>query len=208
MTEEARQRLQELRKERRGDLARNALTIASCTSTVVMAIVLWFVTSNLERNTDTYVQAAQNTVKDLCVVAEKNEPLPADSKKDCDAAKRNELPQALQSVVDNPDPNDPERQDSEYQDPENQDPEVQDSETQDPEIQDPENQDPESDEMENQEDEVQDEEIQESEIQEPEEQNAPVCPPGYSQQPFHYFGPDGVDNTGDEEDWLLCKKVV
>lgn len=35
----------------------------------------------------------------------------------------------------------------------------------------------------------------------------PNCPDGYIQSPFHYFGPDGLDGTGDEEDWLLCKKV-
>jgi hypothetical protein len=34
----------------------------------------------------------------------------------------------------------------------------------------------------------------------------PACPVGYTAQPFHYFGADGIDNTGDEEEWFLCKE--
>jgi hypothetical protein len=207
MNEEARQRLNELRKERRGDLARNAFAISSGITTVIMALVLYFVVDGLEKDTAAYVQTAQQTVKGACQAAEGN-PLPATVQRDCQAAGRNELPQVLQSVVDNPDPDDPENQDSEIQESE-----VQDSETQDPEVQDTEGQDPEAEESEIQdpelqEEEVQEPEIQEPEIQDPEEQGAPVCPAGYERGPYHWFGPDGVDNTGDEEDWLVCKKVV
>lgn len=134
----------------------------------------------------------------------------ADQLRDSGQTPRVEIP----SPVDDIDPNDPEIQDEEQQEGERQDHEVQDPDFNDPEIQDPEQQDeenqqdevndPDPDDPEIQDPETQDEEIQESEIQEPENQEAPVCPEGYSQQPFRYFGPDGIDNTGDEQDWILC----
>lgn len=215
MTEDARQRIEELQKKRRGEFVRNALLIFTSVSTAVMALVLFFVLSQFKAATTVYVEEAQSAVKGACTAAE-GRPLPEEVRKNCDAAERNELPQELQSAVDNPDPDDPENQDPELQDSEIQNSEIQESESQDPEIQDPENQDQESqeseindpdpDDPETQDEEVQEGEIQESEVQDPEEQNAPACPSGYSQKTFRYYGPDGINNTGDEQDWLLCVK--
>lgn len=203
MTEEARQRIDELRKERRGILVRNYLLIGTSTATLLMALVLFTTLARQDEALVVYVQEAQKTVKVACEAAE-GEPLPADVQRSCNAAKRNEFPKVLDSVVDNPDPNDPEIQDSEKQESETQDPEVQDPESPDGEVDDPDPDDPETQDEETQEEEVQESEIQEPEIQEPEEQNSPVCPTGYSQKTFHYFGPDGQDGTGDEQEWLLC----
>jgi hypothetical protein len=216
MNEEAEKRIDDIRRERRGNLARNAFAISSGLTTILMAIVLWFVVDGILSQATAYVQTAQQTVKGACKAAE-GQPLPQDVSRDCQAAERNELPQVLQSVVDNPDPDDPENQDSENQDSENQESEVQDSETQDPEIQDTEAQDPELD----------DQPVPGPTGAEgpmgptgpegptgatgppgPAGPAGPQCSPGYAPGPFHYFGPDGVDNTGDEEDWLICKKVV
>lgn len=210
MTEEARQRIEELQKNKRGIIFRNTLLFFTSMTTLLMAMVLYFVLGDIERETNVYVQEAQETVKGACRAAQ-GEVLPANIEEGCEAARRGELPQQLQSIVDNPDPNDPEFQDEERQEGESQEPEVQDPETQDPESQDPEapdteENDPEVDDPEIQEEENQEGEIQEPEIQEPEEQGAPVCATGYTQKTFHYFGPDGVDNTGDEQDWLLCVK--
>ena len=203
MTEEARQRIDELQKQKRGVRLRNYLLIFTSTATMLMALVLWSVLARTDQAVNVYVQEAQKTVKVACKAAE-GEPLPAEVQESCDAAKRNELPSVLQSVVDNPDPNDPEFQDPENQDSETQEPEVQDQESQDPELPDGEVDDPENDDPEIQEEEVQEGEIQEPEIQEPEEQGAPVCPEGWTRMEFHWYGRDGQDNTGDEQDWLLC----
>jgi hypothetical protein len=134
----------------------------------------------------------------------------ADQLRDLGVRPRTEIP----PPVDNIDPDDPEIQDSEQQDGEIQDPEVQDPDPNDPEVQDGDPDDPEQqqdevndldpDDPEIQDEEVQEDEIQESEIQEPENQNAPVCPPGYSQQPFVWNGPDNVPGTEDDRNWILC----
>jgi hypothetical protein len=205
MNEEARQRIDELQKERRGGIFRNALLIVTSASTVVMAFVLWVFLNEKDRDVNVYVQEAQRTVRVACQAAE-GEPLPAEVQQACNAAERNELPSVLQSVVDNPDPDDPEIQESERQDPEAQDPEIQDPEGQESEVPDSETNDPDPDDPETQEDEIQEGEIQEPEIQDPEEQGAPICSPGYSRQEFHWYGRDGVDNTGDEQDWEICVK--
>jgi hypothetical protein len=215
MNKEAQQRIDELRKEKRGEIARNVMLIFTSTATLLMALVLWIVLSQWERETTVYVQEAQDTVKSACRAAE-GEALSAEVQKNCQAAERNELPQQIQSAIDNPDPNDPEFQDPERQESEQQDQETQDQETQDPESQEPElpdteMNDPDPDNPETQDEEIQDEEIQEGEIQDPEiqdpeEQGYPVCSAGYSQREFHWYGRDGVDNTGDEQDWLICIK--
>jgi hypothetical protein len=210
MTEEARQRIDELHRQQRGILLRNYLLIFTSTATILMALVLWAVSARNNQALTVYVQEAQSTVNAACQAAE-GRTLPASVQQSCEAAQRNELPQVLESAVNDPDPDDPEyqdqeRQEAELQDSETQDPEVQDQETQEPESPDNEIDDPDPDDPEIQEDEVQEGEIQEPEIQDPEQQGAPVCPSGYSQKTFHYFGPDGVDNTGDEQDWLLCVK--
>lgn len=210
MTDEARQRIDELQKERRGALWRNSLLIFTSTATVLLALVLFTVLRQQDQEINVYVEEAQKTVKVACEAAE-GQPLPADVRASCEAAKRNELPSAIQSVVDNPDPDDPEQQESEDQEPENQEPEIQDPENQETEIpdtetDDPENDNPELDDPELQEEELQEGEIQDPEIQEPEEQGAPVCRAGWTEMEFHWYGRDGVDNTGDEQDWLICVK--
>jgi len=177
-----------------------------------MALVLWAFLARDQRAINVYVQEAQQTMKAACEAAG-NTRLPNDVRQNCEAAKRNELPEVLQSVVDNPDPNDPELQDPEKQDretqeSESQDPEVQETELQEGEIQESEIDDPDPDDPEEQESEVQEGEIQEPEVQEPEQQNSPACPTGYSQKVFQYYGPNGVDEPGDpggdDQYWLIC----
>lgn len=212
MTEEATQRINEIKAKRRGDLARNIVLIASCLSSAFMAGIVGLVVTQERQVAGEYVVAAQKTVKTVCKAADEKA-LSANAKRDCQAAEENRLPQELLRVVDNPDPNDPEFQDSESQEPEQQESESQDPEVQDPEVPDAETNDPDPvddtdlNDPEVDDPEVQDAEVQDPEVQEPEEQNAPVCPDGYARAPFHYFGPDGIDNTGDEEDWIVCKKV-
>lgn len=205
MTEEARQRIQELQKEKKGQLFRNTLLIFTSVSTVLMALVLLFVTSRLQAETTVFVEEAQKTVKGACAAAE-GQVLPTDVRQGCEAAQQNKLPEVLQSVVDEPDPDDPEVQDSETQDPEIQDSEVQDSEVDDPPVPGPtgaqgiagtngEN-------GKNGEDGA----IGPTGPTGPQGPPGPNCPENYVLTNFHYFGPDGVDNTGDEQEWLICIK--
>jgi hypothetical protein len=206
MTEEAEERIAELRRAKRGELLRGLLMVASCLATIIMAAVLWLVVSQIKENTKVYVQEAQDTIKSACRAAD-DKSLPADLRSDCAAAEENRLPEVLQSVVDEPDPNDPERQD----------PEIQDSETQDPEIQDPEQDDspvpgPTGPAGPTGAKGIQGEPGENGKNGEPgvagpagpQGPPGPSCPPGYTLQPFHYFGPDGADNTGDEQEWQIC----
>jgi hypothetical protein len=217
MTEEAKQRIDDLQKEKRGALLRNALLIFTSISTVLMALVLYFVVSQIKSDTTVYVQEAQNTVKTACDAAEDQAALPVDVKRDCEAAQNNELPQQLQSVVEGPPgaagatgregpegPQGPKGDKGDKGDPgevgpagaagsaglpgeagaqgAQGDPGVAGTQGESgpagPQGQ-----------------------------QGPQGLPGPTCPEGYALSSFHYFGPDGVDNTGDEQDWMICIKT-
>lgn len=101
MTEEAHERIEELRRERRHRVFRDVLLIFTSTSAALLAVVLWFVIRNIGSDTAVYIQEAQGTLKATCESTD----LATLSTKDrgnCEAAKRNELPQQLQSVVAGP----------------------------------------------------------------------------------------------------------
>lgn len=226
MTEEARQRIDELRREKKGALLRNTLLIFTSVSTVVMTLVLWFVVAQLKSDATVYVQEAQKTVKTACNAAEDQGALPAAVKEDCVAAQRNELPQQLQSVVQGPqgvtgstgnrgeqgqkgdkgDKGDPGEQgpvgpagpvgqdgvpgllgptgDTGAQgsqgDPGTSGPQGE------PGVAGP------------------------AGPQGPQGipgQPGPTCPDGYAPGTYHYLGSDGIDNTGDEQEWIICVKT-
>lgn len=212
MTEEARQRIEELHKDKRGVLLRNYLLIFTSTATLLMALVLWSVLSEQGKAITVYVEEAQETVKVACKAAE-GEPLPADVQQSCDAAERNEFPSVLQSVVEGPQgdpgatgprgPSGPTGPTGSTGPPGPTGPigpegssgadgtdgaagadgaqgEIGPTGPQGPEgPQGP---------------------------QGPQGPSGTSCPGGYSLREFHWYGRDGVDGTGDEQDWLICVK--
>lgn len=101
MTEESKRRIEELHKERRGQLIRSSLTIVSCMTTVIMAVVLWAVVSQIKTDTTVVVEEAQQTLRETCDAANQAE-LSTNVKENCAAAHRNELPETLQSVIQGP----------------------------------------------------------------------------------------------------------
>lgn len=211
MSEEV-QELLKLQKQRKGQRFLNGLMMAGMAAGIAITIILWTDSLGYTAANRQLLLEVQESLKTTCDAAPL-ETLPESVQADCVRAANNELPAMVQGI-DDPDPNDPETQDPEQQDREQQDPEIQDGDPNDPDpVDDPDaNDDADSDDPEIQDEEIQDEEIQEEEVQEgeiqdPEEQNSPVCPDGYTAQTFHYFGPDAIDGTGDEEDWLICKKV-
>jgi hypothetical protein len=223
MTEEARKRIDELHREKKGALLRNALLVLSSVATVVMALALWFVVAQLKSDATVYVQEAQKTVKTACDAAEDQTALPASVKEDCVAAQRNELPQQLQSVVEGPQGATGSTGDRGEQglkgdkgDPGEQGPTgptgpvgpigqdgvpgllgpTGDAGSQgvqgDPGVSGPQGepgiagpQGP----------------------QGPQGPPGPTCPDSYAPGTYHYLGSDGLDNTGDEQDWLICVKT-
>jgi hypothetical protein len=212
MTEEARQRIQELQKEKRGVLIRNYLLIFTSVATALMALVIVFTLNRNDAAINVYVQEAQRTIKTACQAAE-GEALPADVQANCNAAKRNEVPPVLQSVVAGPPgdtgatgprgpqgptgptgpqgptgptglpgANGTEGPTGAAGEPGDQGPEGVQGQAGPQGPQGP--QGPEG----------------------PQGPSGPSCPTGYHLSPFHYYGPDGVDNTGDEQEWIICVK--
>lgn len=222
MTEEARERIVQLQKDKKGQILRNTLLIFTSISTVLMAVVLWFVTSRLQDETTVYVREAQNTVKSACAAAE-GQALSADVKADCAAAQRNELPQQLQSAIQGPQgatgvsgergPKGDRGDKGDKGDkgdvgptgltgPEGASGLLGPTGSTGPQgIQGPQGDagpagpqgepgiaGP-------------------TGLQGPQGPAGPNCPEGYGPQQFHYLGPDGIDNTGDEQEWLICIKT-
>jgi hypothetical protein len=218
MTEEARQRIEELHKERKGEIVRNTLLVFTSVTTVLMAVVLWFVTARLQDETTVYVQEAQNTVKSACAAVE-GQALPADVREDCEAAQQNKLPEVIQSVVKGPagrtgDTGEPGPKGDKGEKGDKGDkgdsgesgltgPEgapgllgpTGDVGPQGPQGDSgpagPQGEPGESGPM---------------GPQGPQGPAGPNCPESYVLSPFHFLGQDGVDNTGDEQEWLICIK--
>lgn len=216
MTGETEVQLGKIRRDRMRQTFFNSSLLVGVVALAV-AVTILYVKGREDGNT-TYVvvEEAQQALRVACKVADDKQ-LPPEVRQKCREADRGELTDRVAQVIDNPDPNDPDPND-----PEIQDPEIQNSETQDPETQNPEAQDP---------------EVDDTPVpgptgpagpegqagtdgtdgangadgatgpMGPQGPAGPTCPDGYVLAPFHYFGPDSVDNTGDEEDWLVCKKV-
>lgn len=221
MNDEARQTIEGLRKVRRGALIRNSLLIFTSVSTLLMALVLYSVLGKQDDAINVYVQEAQSTIKATCKAAE-GEALPVNVKENCEAAKRDELPPVLQSVVAGPrgdtgatgatgasgssgvtgptgqagptGPTGPPGPTGEVGP-------IGPTGAQGP----PGN---------NGENGTQGEAGtagspgtngspgEKGEKGDP----GPTCPEGYTLSNFHYYGPDQLDNTGDEQEWLICVK--
>lgn len=218
MTEEAKERIKELRRERLGGLTRNLLTVLSCIATAVMALVLWGVVKEQDAATTVVVQEAQKTLKVTCegvnIAA-----LSASDQQNCAAAQRNELPEQLKSVVEGPPgARGPEGPKGDKGDP---GPKGDKGDTGlpgtigaagSPGLIGPEGPagepgqagatgqagpaGPQGEQGER----------GPQGVEGPQGPPGPTCPDGYSQQAFHFLGPDAIDNTGDEEDWVICKK--
>ena len=207
MSDDIAEEVTKIRRARRGQSFLNTTMMVAIGALSVAVVMLFVQNEDTKDNAVSVINQAEQSLKSTCPLVDTAQ-LPKTAQDDCAAAERNELTERVAEVIDEPDPNDPEFQDREIQDPEIQDPESQDPEAPDTEENDPDAvDDPDPDDPEINDPDPDDPEIQDEEIQDPEEQNAPVCPDGYAQSPFHYFGPDGADNTGDEEDWILCKKV-
>lgn len=212
MTEEAGQRIAELRKEKRGALARNILLVFTSTATVLLALVLFAVLRQQDRDINVYVEEAQKTVKVACEAAE-GEPLPADVQANCEAAKRNELPKVIQSVVEGP-----------QGDPGETGPRGPAGPTGPTGPSGPAGPTgptgPTGLPGSNGTDGAAGADGAQGEVgpagpqgpaglqgpQGPQGQAGPSCPSGYTLQEFHWYGRDMVDGTGDEQDWLICVK--
>lgn len=212
MTGETEIQLGRIRRERMRQTFFNSSLMVGVIALAIAVVFLYVRGESAGSTTYVVVEEAQQALRVTCKVAEDRR-LPANIRKKCDEANRGELTDRVAQVIDDPDPNDPEQNDPEFQDPEiqnseKQDPEIQDSETQDPEAPDSEVDDPDPvDDPDINDPDPDDPEIQDPEIQEPEQQNAPVCSEGYVRAPFHWYGPDGVNGTADDEDWEVCKKV-
>lgn len=210
MNEEVQQEIDKLRKRKRGEVTRISISTGGCVLAVLLAMVMFTQWQSDKKAVTVYVQEAQQTLKITCDAAQGT--LPTAVAQQCEAAKRNQLPQQLQSVVDNPDPNDPEIQNSETQDPE-----IQNSEIQDPEIQNSPIPGPTGAEgiagqpgVDGQP--GKDGTNGKDGVDGPPGATGPTgpagpnCPDGYTLKDFHYWGPDGIDNTGDEQEWKICIK--
>jgi len=207
MSEEVEEKVREIRKNRTSQTFVNSFLLVGLLC-FGFAMVLFYVdTKDDKQAVKVVLTEAQDALKVTCDIAEKQQALPANTRGTCTVAQRNELPQRVAEAIDDPDPNDPDPNDPEVQDLDPNDPEVQESEIQDPEIADPEMNDPEADDPEIQDEEVQEPEVQEPEIQEPEEQNYPVCPAGFTQEPFVYDPTPDTPDSGDERVWILCMEV-
>lgn len=216
---EAGQRLEQIEKQKRGVLARNILIIGSCVSNMLMALVLIAVLNQRDAETGAYVQAAQETVKDACEAVENEANLPAHAQQNCQAAKENKLPEQLLKVVEGP--RGPEGEEGSAGPTGPTGPQGPIGPTGPTGPTGPQGEEgaegvpgmlgqagpagPQG-------------EVGPAGPAGPEGPQGPAgpqgppgpigaCPDGYARAPFHYFGPDGIDNTGDEEDWLVCKKV-
>jgi hypothetical protein len=220
MTEEARQRIEELRKQQRGVVLRNVLLIFTSIATVLMAIVLFATIKQNQEAVNVYVQEAQKTVKTACEAAE-GEALPADVRANCKAAKEDKLPQALQSVVAGPQGEQGASGETGPAGPAG--PIGPTGPTGPPGPQGPEGApgllgpagppgDPGQTGPQGPQGEPGPAGVGEPGPQGPQGEVGPMgpagpsCPTGYHQEAFHYTGPDMVDNTGDEQDWLICVK--
>jgi hypothetical protein len=206
MTEEARQRIEDLGKERRRALRLQSLLIFTSISTVLLAVVLWAVLSRNDEAINVYVQESQKTVKAACEAAE-GQQLPTDVQASCNAAKRDELPKVISSIVAGPTGATGATGSSGERGPKGDKGDTGPTGPAGPTgptgAAGANGADgaPGADGSQGAQGEVGPQGPQGA-------QGAPgpSCAEGYTLKTFHYYGQDGIDNTGDEQDWLICVK--
>jgi hypothetical protein len=212
MTEEARQRIEQLGKDRHRTLLFQSLLVFTSMTTLLLAVVLWYTLSRNDEAVSVYVQEAQRTVKTACEAAE-GQQLPTDVQASCNAAKRDELPKVISSIVAGPAGATGATGSSGERGPKGDKGDKGDTGPTGPTgpigptgAAGANGADgaPGADGSQGAQGEVGPQGPQGP--QGAQGAPGPSCAEGYTLKTFHYYGQDGIDNTGDEQDWLICVK--